>query len=176
MSVTCRDLVTATENFGKIAACEAEWRGVCNRAYYSVYHDAKSFWESLAADGYLGNVNAIQKGGMHMDLCTRLVNTDVPKGDPRRQKSRQVGAIMMDMLLKRTKSDYKPEADVDAVEASGSVTGAQNVMSLLVGIPIGTAVPTFPPSVVPAPAVVNAPPTPTPAATAGPKGHLKIMK
>jgi len=176
MSVTCKELVQAAENFNNIATCEAEWRGVCNRCYYGVYPDAKAFAKTLADAGYPGNVVAGSKGGRHIDLCERLANPDAPKSDPRRNQSRNIGMIMLNLLAKRTKSDYYPEQDIDQISAVNGVVNAKNVLLLLSGQSIGVQVPKFP-------GTLTAPPSNTPTAqppTGIPqpanRGHLKPVK
>ncbi|TCG08862.1 hypothetical protein BZM27_09430 [Paraburkholderia steynii] len=175
MSVTCQQLVQAAENFNKVASCEADWRGVCNRSYYGVYHDAKAFWESLSAAGFPGTLSPTSKGGRHTDLCERLANPDAPKTDPRRKQSRQIGAIMQNLLADRIKSDYYPNEDVDAVAAANSVTGAKNVLLLLSGQQIGAPLQKFSGALSTPPANPQ-PQAPQPAQPASRSSFFKVVK
>jgi hypothetical protein len=143
MSVTCDDLVEAVRRSNAAANCEADWRGVCARAYYSIYHCGRSFYESLEAAGLPGSLDPEKKGGLHEDLYTRLLRPSVPESDARRSTSRQVGALMSNLHSQRVKADYKPWESMDKVAADNGVAKCRNALALLSGQPTGAPLPKF---------------------------------
>lgn len=174
MSVTCSDLLFAAEQACLNASCEADWRGVCSRSYYAVFHDGKAFAESLEQDGYPGHAPAGTKPGMHHQLYTRLQHPTMPKADPRNRLSFKLGLMLKNLHSQRIKADYEPQKDVDEVTSRNSFVTAQNVLSLLGGKAVGAPLDKFtgtttPPPVAPQKAVDPLPKVPD-------RGTFKIVK
>lgn len=143
MTVTSAELILAAKKTHTNAACEADWRGVCSRAYYCIYEDGKAFHKDLPSPGSL---TAESAGGLHGDLIDQLVHPTVPKGTSH-TTSKSVGYMMKTLHALRVKSDYKRELDVSAKDAANALAYADSVLKQLndyaqksvSGIPVGNS-------------------------------------
>ncbi|WP_296228609.1 hypothetical protein [Ralstonia sp. UBA689] len=129
MSVTSLDLMPVVNKAHQTAACEAEWRGVCARAYYAIFDDIKTFHCSLPSPGNApGHLT-----GMHEVLHGQLQNPGVKSEDPRHVLSRKIGIIAKNMHLNRIKADYKRDETMTLQDANTSVQQANTILGLLAG-------------------------------------------
>jgi len=129
MSVTSLDLMPVVSKAHQEANCEAEWRGVCSRAYYAVYHDVKAFHDDLPSPG---SAPAHLKG-MHEILHAQLTTPMIPSTDARHVTSKRLGHMSKNMHLNRVKADYKRDLTVSKQEAETSVSLAGTILGLLAG-------------------------------------------
>lgn len=155
MTVTAHDLLASVKSVEKLAKCEADWRGLCGRAYYAIYQDGKAFHDSLPSPGKVG---ADSRAGMHADLIERLLNPSIARTNPDFLKSQIIGASMKTIYTSRVKADYHRGQTVDKSTASNSVLLASSVLSALA-------------TLAPAPAAVS-----TPAPEKGGRPTLTVIK
>jgi hypothetical protein len=128
MAVTGQDLTRAVKTLHASANCEADWRAVCSRAYYSIYQDGLAFHGSLKSPGAL---SAESTRGLHNDLFDRLKNPTLKRDDPLYTVSKQVGYLMASLHLARVKADYKRDQNVSAQNAATSSVEVDAVLSFM---------------------------------------------
>lgn len=128
MSVSAADLFTSVQAAHSKAECEADWRGVCSRAYYSIYDDCKSVHGKFAMPGRLTPDSG---GGMHADLIDQLLHPTVPRSDPDFFKSIAIGHMMKSMYASRIKADYKRDLTIEKSTADMSVKFAGEILEKL---------------------------------------------
>ena len=128
MTVNANDLIASVRSVGNIAKCEADWRGVCARAYYAIYQDGKSFHDSLPSPG---RVTANSRAGKHADLIEQLMNPTIPRSNPNFLKSMSIGNSMQTIYANRIKSDYYRNDTIDKTTAVNSILLAAGVLSTL---------------------------------------------
>ena len=178
MSVASADLLAAAQRIFTAGSCEADWRAVCSRGYYAIYHDIKAFADSLTQAAFPGHIPAGTRPGTHHQLYTGLQHPTVPKSDPRHRLSFKLGVMAQSMHSARIKADYEPTKTVDQLEAQTNLTTAQNVPALLANQQVGTPLPRFnapPSSPLPSGGSGVSPNPQTP--TKGPAtGSLKVIK
>lgn len=149
MSVTCQDLTRTVKALHASASCEADWRAVCSRAYYSIYQDGRAFHDALSSPGALA---ADSGRGMHNDLFDRLKNPTLKRENPLHKVSKQLGYLMTAMHIARVKADYSRDQDVSAHDAA---TSAAQVDAVLEFIATGAAPAAQPQSKPPSPSVAS---------------------
>ncbi|HTJ95150.1 MAG TPA: hypothetical protein VL424_18805 [Pararobbsia sp.] len=147
MSVSGNDLYHAADRAFVNAVDEADWRSVCARSYYSVYHDVAAFHKALERECFGGYAPPDTRPGLHHQLYTRLKNPTLPKTDLRHKLSFRLGNMLQSLHSQRVKSDYEPRASVDRQAAVHSLTIAQNIFALLRGKAFGSPVPRFDPGI-----------------------------
>lgn len=176
MSVVSADLLAAAQRIFDSGTCEADWRAVCSRSYYAVYHDIQAFADSLAQAAYPGNATGGK--GMHHQLYVGLQHPTVPKGDPRNRLSFKLGLMAQGMHSARMKADYEPTQAIDQIEAQTNLTTAHNIPVLLANGQVGTPLPKFNgPSPAPQPSGSPIPPSTKPPSGKGTfLGSLKVVK
>jgi hypothetical protein len=118
MPVNSRDLIASANGAQATAVCEADWRGVCSRAYYSIYQDGAAFHDALPTPGML---TPDSEGGRHADLIDRLIHPGLKRSDPNYTKSVSVGYMMQTVYANRIKSDYRREKTIDKATAQNSI-------------------------------------------------------
>lgn len=178
MSVASADLLAAAQRIFSNGTCEADWRAVCSRGYYAIYHDLQAFADSLAQAAFPGHIPAGMRGGMHHQLYTSLQNPTVPKSDPRNRLSFKLGVMAKSLHSARIKADYEPALSVDQVEAQTNLTAAANVPALIANQQVGSPLPKFTPtnSSPPPGSGSGISPTPTSPGKGAPPGGFKIVK
>jgi uncharacterized protein (UPF0332 family) len=176
MSVATTELLDAAQRIADNGVGEADWRGVCSRAYYAVYHDIRAFADSLAAAQYPGDIPAGTRGGMHHQLYTSLKNPTVPKSDPRNRISYKLGLMAQNLHSARIKADYDPTKSVDLIEATTNLTTAKNIPALIANQAIGTPLPKFGPSTSTVLAKPTDGPPPKGSGAIGKGAGLKVIK
>jgi hypothetical protein len=145
VAVTGQDLTRTVKVLQASANCEADWRAVCSRAYYSIYQDGLAFHANLKSPGALA---ASSSRGLHNDLFDRLKNPTLKRDDPLHKVSKQVGYLMAALHLARVKADYSREQDVSAHDAANSSAQVDAVLSYMTT----GAMPVVPPPSAAAPA------------------------
>ena len=143
MSVATADLLAAAKRIFDNGTTEADWRAVCSRGYYAVYHDIQAFADSLAAAGCPGQIPSGTKPGRHHLLYTGLKNPTIPKSDPRNRTSFKLGLMAQSLHSTRIKADYHPEKSIDQAECNTQLTTAHNIPAVLMNQPVGTPLPKF---------------------------------
>lgn len=143
MSVTSADLLATSQQIFDAGASEADWRAVCSRSYYAIYHDGQAFHDSLVQSGCAGQMPPGTRHGRHHQLYTALKNPTVPRQDPRHKISFKLGVMMQSLHSARVKADYEPLKSVDRIEAQVNLRTAHDVPTLLAGKPIGVPLPKF---------------------------------
>jgi len=128
MSVTAQDLFASVQAAHGKAACEADWRGVCSRAYYAIYDDCKSLHVGFSTPGRLTPESG---GGMHADLIDQLLHPTLPRTSPDFFKSIAIGHMMKSMYASRIKADYKRDSAVEKPTADMSIKFAQEILEKL---------------------------------------------
>jgi hypothetical protein len=118
MPVNSQDLIASVQGAHAVAACEADWRGVCSRAYYSIYQDGLAFHDGLPSPGSL---TPDSEGGRHADLIDRLIHPTIPRANPDHLKSVSIGYMMQAVYANRIKSDYKRDKLIDKAAADNAV-------------------------------------------------------
>jgi hypothetical protein len=126
MSVSPNDLLSQAKALLSTAKSEVEVRNSIGRAYYASYHVSKQFHEALPA---LGKAPP-QKVGAHQELAHRLLWPNLPTGDPRFQKSRDMGRLLLWLHDKRVRADYFLDLTVQPADATEVVVRAERVFAL----------------------------------------------
>lgn len=133
MTTTSQDLINSVTKNHTLSTCEADWRGICSRSYYTIYQDGKEFHNQLPTPG---NLRPGSASGMHQELLERLSNPGIPKADRKCLLSKQIGALMTSLHLKRIKADYKRPMLITRQDADDSLAEANAVFTAIYG---GTA-------------------------------------
>jgi hypothetical protein len=128
VTVNANDLLASVRAVQNIAKCEADWRGVCARAYYAIYQDGKAFHDALPSPG---RVTANGRGGKHADLIEQLSNPTIPRSNPNFLKSMMIGSSMETIYGNRIKSDYHRSETIDKTTAANSVLLAASILNTL---------------------------------------------
>jgi hypothetical protein len=128
MPVDSKDLIASAKLANESATCEADWRGVCARAYYAIYKDAEAFHHALPMPGALQRSS---KGGMHINLIQQLQNPTIGRTDPLYKKSKVIGYLMNSLHAMRVKADYHRDATVTRQDCANSLAQLDNLASQL---------------------------------------------
>lgn len=67
--INSQDLINSVAKNHTLSNCEADWRGICSRSYYTIYQDGKDFHQKLAIPGSLRPGG---QPGIHQELIERL--------------------------------------------------------------------------------------------------------
>lgn len=128
MPVDSQALINSAKVAHQNASCEADWRGVCARAYYAIYQDGDGFHKSLPMPGAL---RPDSKGGMHENLAQQLQNPTISKDNPLYKKSRQVGFLMASLHGARVKADYYRDKVLSKQDCEKSMAELAELSALL---------------------------------------------
>jgi len=128
MPVDSKALIASAKLANETATCEADWRGVCARAYYAIYKDAEVFHNALPMPGALLGAS---KGGMHINLIQQLQNPTIDKTDPLYKKSKVIGYLMNSLHAMRVKADYHRDATVTNRDCANSLAQLDMLASQL---------------------------------------------
>ena len=128
MAVTHADLIEAAQVAESAAANEAEFRGVCSRAYYAIFQDGQAFHFGLPTQG---NLPADFEGGMHARLIQQLITPGISRSDPLFFKSMSIGYLMKSLYAKRIKADYYRELDMDKPTAGTAISEATKIIAAI---------------------------------------------
>ncbi len=126
MTISPADLLALGQRSLASNTCEAELRGSMSRFYYSAYHHARLFAESLPSQGD----DSQAKGGMHVHLYTALLNPTIPRDHDKFFKSKSLGYILKTMHAQRVKADYFIDSDVSLPEGQTMEQQAGNALKI----------------------------------------------
>lgn len=135
MPVDSQALIESAKLAHQNASCEADWRGVCARAYYAIYQDGDVFHKSLAMPGAL---RPGSKGGIHENLAQQLQNPTISKTDPLYSKSKKVGYLMASLHSTRVKADYYRDKLLSKQDCETSMAQLAEINVLLSGNPVSS--------------------------------------
>jgi hypothetical protein len=138
MPVDSQALIESAKLAHQNASCEADWRGVCARAYYAIYQDGDAFHKSLPKPGSL---RPDSRGGTHENLAQQLQNPTISKTDPLYGKSRKVGYLMASLHSTRVKADYYRDKSLSKQECETSMAQLAEVNVLLTGNSVASSNP-----------------------------------
>lgn len=99
MAINSSDIFQLAASQLDASACEAEYRNLMGRAYYSVYHKAIEFHDALPSPG-----NVPYKTGSHATLRLKLQNPTVDNETA--DKSRVLGRMILSLHKRRCEADY----------------------------------------------------------------------
>lgn len=133
MPVDSQELMASAKLAHATAASEADWRGVCARAYYAIYKDGEAFHNALPMPGSLQH----GKGGLHINLIQQLQNPTIGRDDPLYMKSKVVGHLMNSLHAMRVKADYHRDATVTSQDCANSLAQMDTLASQLLGAAMG---------------------------------------
>lgn len=122
MSVTAKDIYSNACALD--IGCELSIRTKISRAYYSAYHAANHFHNSLPSPG----IQKRQGVGVHDALYSKLSNPTVAD-DELKVASRKIAYLGIDLKKNRKKADYELNETVTELEAEYSVGVAEKVMT-----------------------------------------------
>lgn len=130
MPVDSPALIASAKLANQSATCEADWRGVCARAYYAIYKDGEAFHHALPMPGSLHHHS---KGGLHINLIQQLQNPTISKDDPLYKKSKVIGYLMNSLHAMRVKADYHRDATVTHQDCANSLAQLDALAGQLLG-------------------------------------------
>ena len=129
MPVDSQELIASAKLANSTATSEADWRGVCARAYYAIYKDGETFHNALSMPGSLQP----GKGGLHINLIQQLQHPTISRDDPLYVKSKVIGHLMNSLHAMRVKADYHRDATVTSQDCANSLAQMESLASQLLG-------------------------------------------
>lgn len=102
MSATPSELHTFANVIRKMLSDEASYRGCISRYYYSAYHAAKEFHDSLSKPG-----KSQANVGEHMNLIHMLDNPNINTDSPEYLTSKELAIYLKKILFNRRVADYQ---------------------------------------------------------------------
>ena len=128
MSICSSDIYKIAEKLSASADCEAEFRAVIGRAYYSAYHKCNEFHSALPSPGLEPDSNQ----GAHAKLIKRLGSPTVTNGEVKKQ-SKMLSYMLQTLKKDRTDADYELSLDIALPDAKRSVLDAGKIIALASG-------------------------------------------
>lgn len=126
MTVSPSDLLALGQRSLASHTCEVELRCSISRLYYSAYHHARRFAQSLPTQGD----DSQAKGGVHAHLYTGLMNPTVSRDHEQFFKSKSLGYMLKTMHALRVKADYFLDSDVALPDGQMMEQQAANALKI----------------------------------------------
>jgi len=125
MTISPQCLLSWAENQPKTD--ETDYRACISRAYYAAYHDCKRFHDSLPSPGA-----GASSGGVHEDLCHRLIHTspETKKDQQLNERSQKRVAFLRPLKHKRGIADYELNETISLTDAANIIAKAKLIMSI----------------------------------------------
>lgn len=126
MSIMHEDILNAGWKILGVSNCEADYRSVVGRAYYSTYHFACEFHKKLNAPGREPPDDVY---GVHERLIYRL-NNPTTNDENQKELSKQLGSWLKINKTSRVMADYNLHAIVTKVGAELAIQNASKALKI----------------------------------------------
>lgn len=126
MTVSDHEILGVARKITVTADCEADYRAIVGRAYYSAYHHSLGFHASLDAPG---SEPPADVGGVHARLIHRLTHPST-KNNALNISSRQIGYMLRTMKFERGRADYELTDTLLSGDAQQSIELADRLFSV----------------------------------------------